>query len=73
MRSNEQKSFGALVAELGSIGSDISSTINESNKKLESIVNKLNEVGSLHAASKMYIDGKDEELNSKMETEIAIV
>lgn len=73
MRSNEQKSFGALFAELGSIGSDISSTINDSNKKLESIVNKLGEVGSLHAASKMYIDEKDEALNSKMKTEIALV
>lgn len=73
MRSNEQKSFGAFVAELGSIGSDISSTINDSNKKLESIITTLNGVGNLHAASKIYVDTKDKELHDKMVAKEAFV
>lgn len=73
MRSNEQKSFGALIAELGSIGSDISTTINDSNKKLESIITTLNSVGNLHAASKIYVDTKDKELHDMMVAKEALV
>lgn len=73
MATSEQKSLAALISSLGTINTNISVSIGESNKQLEHIVATLNGVGSLHAASKMYIDKKDEELHTIMDAKETIV
>ena len=68
-----QTSLGALIAQIGTIDNDISSTITATNSQLVNIINTLKDVGNLHTASKMYIDEQDKKLHTIMDAKETIV
>lgn len=73
MSAGQQNTIGALLNEVGNVQGDIIGEIQKSNSQLMGVIEALKSVGSLHSASKQFIEQKNKELSDKVDKKEAFV